>query len=219
MTSLRILLADDHDLIRRGLKALLESHPEWEVCGEANTGREAVTQAEGLKPEVAILDITMPDLDGLGAARKIRKVSPNTEILILSMHYSDQLIRDTLDAGARGYIIKSDSERDLVTAVEALAKHKPFLTPCASEVITSELDKPSGTRPEDSKRLKDRLTTREREVVLLLAEGKSTKEVASILGISVKTAETHRANIMRKLELHRVSDLVRYAVRNKIVEA
>ncbi len=175
MKPFRILVADDHDLMRRGIKTLLESHPGWEVCGEAKTGREAVDKAEELKPDIIILDISMPDLNGVEAARRIRKSSASTEILILSIHYSDQLIREIVDAGVRGYIVKSDSDRE-------------------------------------------RLTSREREIVQLLAEGKSSKEVAASLGISVKTAETHRANIMRKLDLHSVSELVRYAVRNQIIE-
>ena len=191
MKMLRILVADDHDLMRRGIKALLQSHAGWEVCGEAHTGREAVAKAEELKPDVVILDISMPDLNGVDAAKRIRKSSPDTEVLILSVHYSDQLIRDILEAGVRGYIVKSDSDRDLIIAVETLAP------------------------PET---MRDRLTSREREIVQLLAEGKSSKEVASSLNISVKTAETHRANIMRKLQLHTVSELVRYAVRNQIIE-
>ena len=199
MKTLRILIADDHDLMRRGVKALLQSHAGWEVCGEAHTGREAVAKSEELKPDVVILDISMPELNGVEAARRIRKASPNAEVLILSVHYSDQLIREILDAGVRGYMVKSDSDRDLLIAVETLASHKPFFTPRATEVIL-------------------RLTSREREIVQLLAEGKSSKEVASSLCISVKTAETHRANIMRKLQLHTVSELVRYAVRNQIIE-
>jgi DNA-binding NarL/FixJ family response regulator len=182
MRNLRILIADDHDLMRRGVKALVQSHPGWEVCGEAHTGREAVSKCEELKPDVLILDISMPDLNGVEAARRIRKTCPGVEILILSMHYSDQLIRDILEAGVRGYIVKSDSHRDLIIAIETLSNHKPFFTPRATEVILS------------------------------------SKEVAASLGISVKTAETHRANIMLKLELHTVSELVRYAVRNQIVE-
>ncbi len=218
MKNLRILIADDHDLMRRGVKALLQSHPGWEVCGEAHTGREAVTKAEELRPDVIILDVSMPDLNGLEAARRIRKTSPSSEILILSMHYSDQLIRDILDAGVRGYIVKSDSDRDLVMAVETLANHKPFFTPHATEVILSNFHS-GGTRIETTpESVRDRLTSREREIVQLLAEGKSSKEVASSLCISVKTAETHRANIMRKLQLHTVSELVRYAVRNQIIE-
>ncbi|MFY9688784.1 MAG: response regulator transcription factor [Candidatus Acidiferrales bacterium] len=216
--TVRILIVDDHDLMRRGIKALLQSHAGWEVVGEAHTGREAVTKAEELKPDVVILDISMPDLNGIEAARRIRKSSPNTEVLILSVHYSDQLIRDILEAGVRGYIVKSDSDRDLVIAVETLANHKPFFTPRATEVILSNFNgaRPGNDLPES---VRDRLTSREREIVQLLAEGKSSKEVASSLGISVKTAETHRANIMRKLQLHTVTDLVRYAVRNQIIEA
>jgi DNA-binding NarL/FixJ family response regulator len=218
MKTVRILIVDDHDLMRRGIKALLQSHAGWEVVGEAHTGREAVAKAEELKPDVAILDISMPDLNGIEAARRIRKSAPNTEVLILSVHYSDQLIRDILEAGVRGYIVKSDSDRDLVIAVETLANHKPFFTPRATEVILSNFNgaRPGNDLPES---VRDRLTSREREIVQLLAEGKSSKEVASSLGISVKTAETHRANIMRKLQLHTVTDLVRYAVRNQIIEA
>lgn len=218
MKPLRILIADDHDLLRRGVRALLQSHEGWEICGEASTGREAVAQAEQLKPDIVILDISMPGLNGLEAARRIRKSTPATEVLVLSMHYSDQLIREIVDAGVRGYIVKSDSDRDLIIAVETLSRHKPFFTPHATEVILSKFN-PGGTVTEIPESVGARLTSREREIVQLLAEGKSSKEVASSLGISVKTAETHRANIMRKLELHSVSELVRYAVRNQIIEA
>ena len=217
MNPLRILIADDHDLVRRGIRALLQSHEGWQICGEANTGREAVAKAEELKPDIAILDISMPDLNGLEAARRIRKVSTGTEVLILSMHYSDQLIREIVDAGVRGYIVKSDSDRDLIIAVETLAKHQPFFTPHATEVILSNFNT-GGRVPDVPGPIRDRLTSREREVVQLLAEGKSSKEIASSLSLSVKTVETHRANIMRKLDLHNVSELVRYAVRNQIVE-
>src|ERR1700751_1462286 len=217
VATLRILIADDHDLMRRGIKGMLQSRPGWEICGEAHTGREAVAKAQELKPDIAILDISMPDLNGVDAARRIRKESPNTEILILSVHYSDQLIRDILEAGVRGYIVKSDSDRDLIIAVETLANHKPFLTPRATEAMLTNF-KEGRMLSELPTSLRERLTSREREIVQLLAEGKSSKEVASSLCISVKTAETHRANIMRKLQLHTVSALVRYAVRNQIVE-
>ena len=217
MKTLRILIADDHDLLRRGVRVLLQSHPGWEVCAEASTGRDAVSKVEQLRPDIAILDISMPDLNGLEAARRIRKASPNTEVLILSVHYTDQLIRDILEAGIRGYIVKSDSDRDLIIAVETLAKHKPFFTPRATEVILSDFNT-GGIRAELPESLPNRLTSRETEIVQLLAEGKSSKEVAASLNISVKTAETHRANIMRKLQLHTVSELVRYAVRNQIIE-
>ena len=218
MKTLRILIADDHDLMRRGVKSLLQSRAGWEVCGEAHTGREAVAKAEELKPDVVILDISMPDLNGVDAAKRIRKASPDTEVLILSVHYSDQLIRDILEAGVRGYIVKSDSDRDLVIAVETLANHKPFFTPRATEVMLTNFNE-GKTKADLPETMRDRLTSREREIVQLLAEGKSSKEVASSLNISVKTAETHRANIMRKLQLHTVSELVRYAVRNQIIEA
>ena len=214
------MVADDHDLVRRGLKMLLESHAGWKVIAEAHSGREAVTMAEELRPDIAIMDISMPELNGIEAARKIKKISPNTEMLILSMHHTDQLVREIIETGAKGYIIKSDSDRSLVAAVEALAIHKPFFTSCATEIMLESI-RTRGTTPvaEVSQTVRDRLTPREREIVQLLSEGKSSKEVAVILGISVKTSETHRANIMRKLEIHSVSQLVRYAVRNQIVEA
>src|ERR1700683_1358512 len=174
MKTLRILIADDHDLMRRGVKALLQPHAGWEIVGEAHTGREAVSKAEELKPDVVILDISMPDLNGLEAARRIRKASANTEILNLSVHYSDQLLRHILEAGVRGYIVKSDSDRDLVIAVETLANHKPFLTPRATEVMLTSF-KEGRMRPELPTALRDRLTSREREIVQLLAEGKSSK--------------------------------------------
>ncbi len=218
MRNLRILIADDHDLLRRGVKAMIQSHAGWEVCGEAHTGREAVSKTEELKPDVLILDISMPDLNGVEAARRIRKASPNVEVLVLSMHYSDQLIRDIVEAGVRGYIVKSDSDRDLIIAVETLANHKPFFTPRATEVLLSSFNA-GRSNGEDQESVRERLTSREREIVQLLAEGKSSKEVAASLCISVKTAETHRANIMRKLQLHTVSELVRYAVKNQIIEA
>src|SRR5713226_4878997 len=218
MKPFRILVADDHDLMRRGIKTLLESHPGWEVCGEAKTGREAVEKAEELKPDIIILDISMPDLNGVEAARRIRKSSASTEILILSIHYSDQLIREIVDAGVRGYIVKSDSDRDLIIAMEALARHKPFFTPHATEVILGSFNV-GGPIRDVPELVSERLTSRERETVQLLGEGKSSKEGPSSLGISVKSAETHRANVMRKLDLHSVSELVRYAVRNQIIEA
>src|SRR6202165_1140698 len=203
--------------MRRGVRTLLLSHAGWEICGEAKTGREAVTKAESLKPDILVLDISMPDLNGVEAARRIRKSSPGTEILILSMHYSDQLIREIVDAGVRGYIVKSDSDRDLIIAVETLAKHQPFFTPLATGVMLGNFNA-GGRVVKIPESIRDRLTSREREIVQLLAEGKSSKEIASSLNVSVKTVETHRANIMRKLDMHNVSELVRYAVRNQIIE-
>ncbi len=218
MSNLKILVVDDHDIIRRGLRELLTAKSGWEVCGEAKTGREAVALAEQLKPEIVVMDVSMPDLNGLEAARRISKILPKTGILILTMHFSDQLVRDVVEAGARGYILKSDADRDLVAAVDSIANRRTFFTPRASEMLLDDFSRQtSGTVPRLSQR--NRLTTREREIVQLLAEGKSSKEVAVALGISVKTAETHRANIMRKLEIHSVSELVRYAIKNQIIEA
>ena len=216
MEPLRILIADDHQLFRYGVRALLQSHAGWEICGEARTGREAVAKAIELKPDIVILDIIMPELNGVDAARRIRIASKNTEILILSMHYSDQLIREIVDAGARGYVLKSDPDYDLLIAVETLAKHEPFFTSQAAEVIRSEFntDEPVRKIP---KWLRNRVTSREREIIQLLAEGNRGKEIASSLGISFKTVESHRSNVMRKLEMHNISELVRYAVRNQII--
>jgi DNA-binding NarL/FixJ family response regulator len=214
---LRILVADDHDLMRRGIKTVIESRKGWEICGEALTGTEAVAKAEELKPDVAILDISMPEMNGLEAAKRIRKSSPKTEILMLSMHYSDQIIRDVMDAGIRGYVVKSDSGRDLSIALEHLAVKKPFYSGCVSEVIANPPRMADAGL--NAKKPATRVTSRESEIIQILSEGMSSKEVAVKLNISVKTVETHRANIMRKLELHTVSELVRYAIRNQIIEA
>lgn len=218
LNNLRILIADDHDIIRRGLRELLLAKSGWEICGEAKTGREAVQLAEQLKPDVMVMDISMPELNGLEAARQILKSGPNIGILILTMHFSDQLVRDVIDSGARGYILKSDTDKELVSALEALANRRTYFTREASEILLNGYSRPDVVL--DSKAAaRDRLTARERQIVHLLAGGKSSKEVAEMLKISVKTAETHRANIMRKLELHSVSELVRYAIRNRIIEA
>ena len=213
---LRILVADDHDIIRRGLRQLLMTKPGWEIVGEAKTGREAVTAAEQLKPDVIVMDISMPDLNGLDAARQLQKTAPQIGILILTMYFTDQLVREVVDCGARGYILKSDADRELVNAVEALANRRTYFTREASEILLNGYSRPDVAL--DTKVVaRNRLTAREREIVQLLADGKSSKEVANALKISVKTAETHRANIMRKLELHSVSELVRYAIRNQII--
>jgi len=209
----RILVADDHQVVRTGLRALLESKTGWQVCAEAANGREAVEKAGQLKPDVAVLDIGMPLLNGVEATRQIRKLSPQTEILILTMHDSDLLVQEVLGAGAHGYILKDDADRNLVAAVDALRRHKPYLSSRVSEAASSALDGPTSDHVSRS-----RLTPREREIVQLLAEGKSNKEIAGYLGISVKTAETHRANIMLKLDFHSLADLVRYAVRNNIIQ-
>jgi DNA-binding NarL/FixJ family response regulator len=209
--SVRILVADDHSVVRRGLRALLESRRGWKICGEAANGREAVERARRLKPDVAILDIGMPGLNGVEAARQIRKVSPKTEILILSAHGSEKLVLEVLEAGARGYVVKEEADESLMVAVDALLRHVPFLTARIAKLIARE--KRGGL----SKAPKGRLTSREREIAQLLAEGKTNKEVAAALGISAKTVETHRANIMLKLNIHSITDLVHYAIRNKMI--
>jgi DNA-binding NarL/FixJ family response regulator len=219
---LRILIADDHEVARRGIRALLESHAGWEVCAEAKDGRESVELASTLKPDVILLDIGMPNLNGLEAARQILAVLPEVAILILTMQDSDQVVREVLRAGARGFLLKSDAGHDLVAAVEALQLQRTFFTSRVSQMVLEgflDRDNRQGQRvinpPEDSG---DVLTGREREVIQLLAEGKTSKEVAVTLNLSVKTAETHRTNLMRKLGLHSVADLTRYAVRNGIVQ-
>jgi DNA-binding NarL/FixJ family response regulator len=211
---LRILVADDHQVVRTGLRTLLETERGWQVCAEAANGREAVEKAGALKPDIAELDIGMPLLNGVEATRQIRKLSPKTEVLILSMHDSEVLIQEVLEAGARGYILKDDADRNLIAAVDALRQHKSYLSSRVSGVFS----KTGLLLGEDSAADRRRLTPREREILQLLAEGKSNKEIAGFLGISVKTAETHRANIMLKLNFHSITELVRYAVRNKIIQ-
>ena len=220
MESLRLLVADDHEIVRKGLRSLLEAQPGWQVTAEASDGREAVVKAKELKPDVTVLDIGMPSLNGLEATRQMLKNDSRAKILILTMHESDPLIRDVLDAGARGYVLKTDASRDLVTAVNAVRSNKTFFTAkVAQMVLDGYLDQGPKKEKPPTESPKTRLTPRQREIVQLLAEGKSSKEVAVQLGLSVKTAETHRANIMRRLDCHSVSELVRYAVRNNIIEA
>lgn len=214
MTTLRILIADDHEVARRGIRSLLESHPGWEVCGEAVDGREAVNTANRLKPDLVLLDIGMPSLNGLDAARQILATAPETRVLILTMHDSEQVMREVLAAGAVGFLLKSDAGRDLVAAVEALQYGRTFFTTKVAQLVLEGYLHP-GT--ENDRSFRGVLTPREREVIQLLAEGKTTKEVATMLNLSVKTAETHRTNLMRKLDLHSVVDLTLYAVRNGIV--
>lgn len=216
MAALRIFIADDHEVVRKGLCALLQIEAGWEICGEAADGRTAVERVRELKPDVVILDIGMPALNGLEATRQIIKDDPRAKVLILTFHDSDQVVREVLGAGAQGFLLKSDAARDLVVAVDALRRDKTYFTSkVAAMVLEGYLKR--GTPDDALSVVRDRLTPREREVVQLLAEGKSSKEVAVALGLSVKTAETHRSNVMRKLQLHSVSDLVLYAVRNNIV--
>jgi DNA-binding NarL/FixJ family response regulator len=216
MSAYRILIADDHEVVRRGIRSLLESHPGWQICAEAKDGREAVDLCKELKPDLVLLDIGMPNLNGLDAARQILENNPLIRVLVLTIHDSDQVVRDVLAAGARGFLLKSDAGRDLITAVEAMQRHRTFFTSQVAEIV---LDGYLNSRPQAAPVVpRNRLTPREREVVQLLAEGKTSKEVAVALALSVKTAETHRTNIMRKLDLHSVADLTLYAVRNGIIQ-
>lgn len=218
MATLRILVVDDHEIVRKGLRAVLEKQPGWQVVAEAANGREAVNKAIETKPDITILDISMPSLNGLEAVRQIVKKVRRTKILILTVHDSDVMINQVLEAGARGFLLKTDAGRDLVSAVEALRQDKTYFTQKADQMILNRyLD--GGAPSTDDDGPAQVLTARQREIVQLLAEGKSSKEVAVALGLSVKTAETHRANIMRRINCHSVTELVHYAVRNHIIEA
>jgi DNA-binding NarL/FixJ family response regulator len=212
--ALRILIADDHELARNGIRSVLESRPGWEVCAEARDGREAVELASRLKPDILVLDIGMPNLNGLDAARQILAVTPGARILTLTIHDSEQMVREVLAAGARGFVLKSDAGRELITAVEALQNNRSFFTSKVAQMMLNGYLRPQEQSHTSKQAV---LTPREREVIQLVAEGKSTKEVAIALSLSVKTAETHRTNLMRKLGLHSVADLTLYAVRNGIV--
>jgi DNA-binding NarL/FixJ family response regulator len=209
---IRILLADDHDMTRLGVREMLGGYEGLSVCGEASNGREAVKLADELKPDIVLLDIDMPELSGIEATRQIKKILPATEVLIYTMHDAEQLIRRALVAGARGFVLKSDSYNKLIEAIEALANHKPFLNLKASETVLESFVKNAAESEEDTI-----LTDREREIVQLLAEGKSNKEIASRLDISTRTVETHRRAIMNKLGVGSFAELVHYAIRNKII--
>ncbi|HZS49776.1 MAG TPA: response regulator transcription factor [Bryobacterales bacterium] len=210
---MRILVADDHEVVRRGVRSLLEDQPGWSVAGEAQNGREAVEKAKELKPDVVLIDISMPELNGLEATRQILKAVPRTEVLILTRHDSEELAHEVLAAGARGYVLKSDAGRNLVAALDAVSQHKPFLTSTVSEMVLDGY-----LRNREEERAPRSLTPREREIVQLLAEGKSNKEVATTLNISVKTVETHRAKVMQKLNFRSITELIHYAVRNRIIQ-
>jgi len=216
MTPLRIMIADDHDIVRQGFRSLLDGRSEWQVVAESSTGRQTLKQAKNLKPNIVILDIGLPELNGIDLTRQISRLLPRTQVLIVTMHEEEDLIRQALDSGARGFMLKTEAARHLVAAIEALAEGKPFFTPSASQVVLQGYLDGNPGRPRNSS---STLSSREREVIQMLAEGKSNKEIASELDISVRTAECHRTNIMRKLDMHSVSSLIRYAIRNKIVEA
>jgi DNA-binding NarL/FixJ family response regulator len=215
--TLRILLADDHELVRRGIRGLLRSRRGWRVIGEAANGREAVEKANKLKPDVAVVDVSMPELDGLQVTRQIRDASPNTEVVILTMHESDQMVRRVLGVGALGYVLKSDLAANLVKAVIAVSVGKLFLTPKVSDIVVRGFLKNGKQTDTPERREELRPTPRQAEIIRLLAEGKANKVIADDLGITIRTVETHRAKIMQKFGLHSLAELVHYAIRQKIV--
>jgi len=214
MSAFRILLADDHPIFRFGLCSMLGSHEGWEVCGEAADGRETVEKCKQLKPDLLVLDICLPELNGLEAARQILKNNPGQAILVLTAVDSEHVIRECLEAGIRGWVFKSDASEDVVTAVEALQRQKTIFSSRVSDLIMDGYKRHKDGPAADTV---TGLSPREREVVQLVCEGKASKEIATILGVSLATAETHRSNILRKLRLHSIAELVLYAVRNGIV--
>lgn len=214
---MRILLADDHDVVRRGLKALLQEHAGWEICGEATSGWEAVDLAREMQPDIAIVDLMMPDLNGLGVTRQIRKASERTQVLIFTMHHNEALIHDVLEAGARGYLLKTDAEQHIVTAIETLLRGQPYFSAQVSETVLEGFLR-SGRQGAAERAAMPRLTPREHEIIQLLAEGYRNKKIAQMLGISIKTVETHRTALMRKIGVKSIVELVRYAVRNNLTE-
>jgi DNA-binding NarL/FixJ family response regulator len=216
MRSFRILVVDDHEVVRLGIRAIVEGHVGWEVCDEAGDGREGVDKAAQIKPDLVILDLNMPRLNGLGAARQILRNESGPQILVLADSYSERAMREALEVGVRGVLLKSDPGSDLLAAIEALQAGRTFFTSGLADLLLDGYLNGGYERSNESPSAPG-LTIREREVVQLLAEGSSTKEVAKVLGLSVKTAETHRSNVMRKLRLHSLSELVLYAVRNGIV--
>jgi DNA-binding NarL/FixJ family response regulator len=211
MKKLRILIADDHGMIRQGIRAVIATRRDWELVGEAADGRAAVALAAKLQPDVCVLDVTMPELNGIEAARQIVAQRPQTAVLIQTMHDSESLAQEILSTGARGYLLKNDAPELLPQAIEAVAAGRAFFTPRVTDMVMRNLGGKTAAP-------QSRLTPRERELVHLLAEGKSNKEAAAVLGISVATVETHRKNVMSKLELRSSADLVRYAIRNGLIE-
>jgi len=215
MKKVEVLLADDHRLIRAGLRLVVEQEADFTVAGEADDGLEAVAKARSLKPDVVVMDVGMPNLNGIEACRQIRELLPGTQVVMLSMHSDEGYVLRALRAGALGYLLKDSAEADLRKAIRAAVEHKSFFSPAVGKVLLEDyLRKMQRTGAEDSY---DLLSPREREILQLVAEGKSSKEVASLLHLSVYTVETHRANIMQKLTLHGVPELILYAVRKGII--
>jgi DNA-binding NarL/FixJ family response regulator len=216
MDQLRVLIADDHDLIRRGVRDLLAARSGWQVVGEACNGTDAVRKAVSLRPDIAILDFSMPELNGPGAAAQIAEKVPETGVVVLTMHDSEQVMREVLQAGARGLVLKSDADRDLLEAVEAVAKKRHFFTTRLSELVLGGYLAGTATKEKEKKKVAQ-LTERECEVMRLLAVGMSSKEAATRLQISIRTVESHRINISRKLGFNSIAKLVHYAIRHGIV--
>jgi DNA-binding NarL/FixJ family response regulator len=214
MSALRILIADDHELLRQGLRGLLEQVPGWEICGEADTGQDAVAKTLALRPDVIVIDFNMPDLNGLEATRQIVEKMPQAEVLILTAYESERLAVEFLSAGARGFLFKTDSMELLVKAVEQVRQHKHFLP---AEIAERVLAKFAALQARDGQQPNEELSPRECQVLRLIAEGKVSKEIAEVLHISIHTAETHRSNIMRKLKVHTVAELVCFAMRNGLI--
>jgi DNA-binding NarL/FixJ family response regulator len=212
---IRILLADDHNIMRRGLRLLLERQPEFEVVGEAADGRQAVEAVEATKPDVAVLDIAMPNMSGIEAAQRVRALLPQAAIIILSMHSDEGYVLRALKAGAKGYLLKDSAENDLIEAIKAVSEGKAFFSPEISKILVEDYVRDMRKRgAEDSYEL---LTSREREILQLLAEGKSNKDIATSLNLSLYTVETHRRNLQDKLNLHSVAELILYAVRKGLI--
>lgn len=210
----RVLIADDHPMVRQGLRTILDSEARFEVCAEADSGRDAVLKARTERPDIALVDISMPGMNGIEATRIMLKTVPGAEVLILTQCDSEELIDKALQAGARGFMLKSDAGTDLLCAIDSLAQHRPFFTSRAGNMVLRGYLKSNSAGSQETGVT---LTAREREIVQLLAEGNGNKEVAAAQGISVKTAETHRANIMKKLKVDSICGIVHYAVRNGIV--
>ena len=215
MKQIRILLADDHTVMRRGLRLLIESQPEFSVVAEAADGRQAVQQAEAMLPDVAVMDIAMPNLSGIEAAQRIAAAQPNTAIVILSMHSDEGYVLRALKVGAKGYLLKDSAEGDLIEAIKAVHQGKTFFSPEISKMLVE--DYVQEIRARGTEDTYDRLTSREREILQLLAERKSNKEIALALNISVYTIETHRRNLHEKLNLHSLAELILYAVRKGVI--
>jgi DNA-binding NarL/FixJ family response regulator len=213
-TPVRILIADDHELVRQGMRVILSREPHWVVCGEATTGRQALDKAFELKPDVMILDLSLPEMNGVEVTRRVRSSLP-VAVLIVTVHDADQVVQEAIDAGASGYVLKADAGRTLADAVRAVLRHDEFISEGVRAAVNLES---ADSHARTQRRISERLTSREREVLQLLAEGRANKEIAAALGITTKTAETHRARIMAKLEVHSMSELVRYAIRNRIIE-